>query len=288
MWNRKIHGSAPRPGGFFSGLLRRGAVLGLAATTTVVTACSVSTQQEVEMGAQYAAEINRQLPLVDDAQLHRYINQLGNELAQHGDRNLRYTFFIVNADMINAFAVPGGYIYINRGLIERAANLSEVAGVVAHEIGHVEYRHGVAQMERMQRANIGLTAAFILLGRAPSGVEQAAIELGGSAIFARYSREAEHEADAFGIPVLIAAGINPNGLVTMFQKLLEDQQRRPSAVEQWFSTHPTTQERIAAINAMIQQQPASRLQGLRSNTDQFTAFQQRMRQFRAPPAEFRR
>jgi beta-barrel assembly-enhancing protease len=286
MWNRKIHGSAPRPGGFFSGLLRRGAVLGLAATTTVVTACSVSTQQEVEMGAQYAAEINRQLPLVDDAQLHRYINQLGNELAQHGDRNLRYTFFIVNADMINAFAVPGGYIYMNRGLIERATNMAEVAGVLAHEIGHVEHRHGVAQMERMQRANIGLTAAYILLGRAPTGVEQAAIEIGGTAVFASYSRGAELEADASAVPMLIAARINPNGLVTMFQKLLEDQQRRPSTVEQWFSTHPTTQDRINEVSALIAQQ--GNTSGLRTNTDAFASFQSRLRQFRQPPAEFRR
>jgi beta-barrel assembly-enhancing protease len=283
MNNQKIAAIRQHAEGFFGGWLRRGAVLGLMASSTVVAGCGISTQQEVEMGAQYAAEINRQLPLVDDAQLHRYINQLGNELAQFGDRNLRYTFFIVNESQINAFAVPGGYIYLNRGLIERAANLSEVAGVLAHEIGHVEHRHGIAQMERMQRANIGLTAAYVLLGRQPSGVEQAALEVGGAAVFSRYSREAEHEADGFAIPILVAANINPQGLVTMFQKLMEDQQRRPGAVEQWFATHPTTQERINAISARIQQDPQARRQGLRTNTDQFVSFQQRLRGFRQPP-----
>jgi beta-barrel assembly-enhancing protease len=286
MRNRKIDGAA-RSGGFFAGWLRRGAVLGLAAGTMAASGCGISTQQEVEMGAQYAAEINSQLPLVQDAQLHRYINQLGNELAQYGDRNLRYTFYIVNADMINAFAVPGGYIYMNRGLIERASNMAEVAGVLAHEIGHVEHRHGIAQMERMQMANIGLTAAYVLLGRQPGGLEQAAIEVGGAAVFASYSRGAENEADAYAIPMLMAARINPNGLVTMFQKLLEDQERRPGTVEQWFSTHPTTQDRITTISAEIARLPAGSLQGTRTNTDAFASFQQRLRQYRQPPAQFR-
>jgi beta-barrel assembly-enhancing protease len=282
MWNRRIE-AGRRTGGLFAAWLRRGAITGLAAGVTVVAGCGISPQQEVEMGAQYAAEINRQLPLVEDAQLHRYINQLGNELAQHGGRNLRYTFYIVNSHQINAFAVPGGYIYMNRGLIERASNLAEVAGVLAHEIGHVEHRHGIAQMERMQRANIGLTAAYVLLGRQPGGLERAAVEMGGAAVFASYSRGAENEADAFAVPMLMAAGINPNGLVTMFQKLLEDQQRRPGSVEQWFSTHPTTQDRIAAISELIQQQPASRVQATRTNTTAFSSFQQRLRQFRQPP-----
>jgi beta-barrel assembly-enhancing protease len=283
MSNFPDHKTGGRVGGWFSGWLKRGAVVGLAAGATVVSGCGISTQQEVEMGAQYAAEINRQLPLVDDAQLHRYINQLGNEIARFGDRNLQYRFYVVNAPQVNAFAVPGGYIYINRGLIERAGNMAEVAGVLAHEIAHVEHRHGVAQMERMQTANIGLTAAYILLGRAPTGLERAAIDVGGSLVFARYSRQAELEADATAVPMLVAANINPHGLVTMFQRLLEEQQRNPSAVEQWFSTHPTTQDRIAEVQALIAQQPQARVQNTRSNTPAFQQFQQRLRTFRAPP-----
>jgi beta-barrel assembly-enhancing protease len=283
MSKQSMHRTGGRAAGWLGTWLKRSAVLGFAAGATVVSGCGISTQQEVEMGAQYAAEINRQLPLVDDAQLHRYINQLGNELARYGQRNLQYRFYVVNADQVNAFAVPGGYIYINRGLITRADNMAEVAGVLAHEIAHVEHRHGIAQMERMQTANIGLTAAYILLGRAPSGVERAAIDVGGSLVFARYSREAELEADASAIPMMMAANINPHGLVSMFQKLLAENQRNPGAVEQWFSTHPTTQDRIAQVQQMIDQQPQAQVRNTRTNTTAFQQFQQRLRTFRAPP-----
>jgi beta-barrel assembly-enhancing protease len=266
---------------------RASVALGFAGAVAV-SGCGISTQQELEMGAQYAAQINRELPIVQDAQLHRYINDLGNELARHAGRGIQYRFYIVNADMVNAFAVPGGYIYLNRGLIQRASNMSEVAGVLAHEIAHVEHRHGVQQMERMQTANIGLTAAYVLLGRAPGGVEQAAIDVGGTLVFSRYSREAELEADASAIPMLLAARIHPMGLATMFEKLLEDQQRQPSRVEQWFATHPTTTERVTQVRGMVNQLPAAQLRNARTNTTAFQNFQQRLRGYRAPPAEFRR
>jgi beta-barrel assembly-enhancing protease len=287
MSNHRIQTMSTRVRGWFGNWLKRGTLLGLMAGTTVVAGCGISTQQEIEMGAQYATEINRQLPIVQDAQLHNYLNQLGNEIARFGQRRLGYRFYIVNADMINAFAVPGGHVYINRGLIERADNMSEVAGVLAHEIAHVEHRHGVAQMERIQRANIGLTLGYVLLGRAPTGLERAAIEVGGSAVFASYSRQAELEADASAVPMLAAANIQPNGLVTMFQKLLADQQRSPSRVAQWFSTHPTTPERIAEVQQLINRLPATQLRNARTNTAQFQQFQQRMRAHAAPPPEYR-
>ncbi|MGQ0561887.1 MAG: M48 family metalloprotease, partial [Gemmatimonadota bacterium] len=152
-------------------------------------ACGVSTQQEISMGAQYAAEINRQLPLVNDAQVVSYINRLGDQLARAGGRGLNYTFYVVNSDVVNAFAVPGGYVYINRGLMERSGSMSEVAGVLAHEIGHVEERHGIEQMEKLQGANLGLNLAYVLLGRAPSSLESAGINVIGSAVFAKFSRD---------------------------------------------------------------------------------------------------
>src|SRR5688572_26581355 len=167
-----------------------------AALTLTIAACGVSTQQEVNMGAQYSAEINRQLPLVNDAQVVSYINQLGDNIARAGGRGLNYTFYVVNSDVVNAFAVPGGYIYINRGLIERAGNMSEVAGVLAHEIGHVEERHGVEQMEKMQGANLALNLGYVLLGRRPGQIEQTGVQALGSIVFAKFSRDDENEADA--------------------------------------------------------------------------------------------
>lgn len=254
-----------------------------AAVALSVTACAVSTQQELEMGAQYAAEINRQLPIVRDGSANSYINQLGDQIARTGQRGFNYTFYIVNSDQVNAFAVPGGHVYVNRGLIERTRNLSELAGVLAHEIGHVEHRHGAEQMERMQRANLGVNLAFILLGRQPGPVEGTLVNAAGTAYFARHSREAEYEADASAIPMLLAARINPNGLVTMFQLLISQQQRQPSTVEGWFSTHPTTQDRVQNTQRMIAQVPASQMRNLTSNTSAYNSFKSRLRSMPAAP-----
>jgi predicted Zn-dependent protease len=127
------------------------------ATAGLAAGCAPSVQEEVQMGRQYAAEINRQLPIVQDAAIHRYINELGGQIAAVADqRGIQYTFYVVNSDVVNAFAVPGGFIYINRGLIDRAENMSELAGVLGHEVAHVVARHGVDQMVRMQRAELGV------------------------------------------------------------------------------------------------------------------------------------
>jgi beta-barrel assembly-enhancing protease len=265
--------------------LRRNIALGLVAgATAAVSACapSISPQQEAQLGAQSAAEINAQLPIVKDATLNNYINQLGSQIASHGRRGIGYRFYIVNSNQVNAFAVPGGYVYVNRGLIERAANASELVGVLAHEISHVELRHSVEQMEQMQKANVGFALASILLGKASPGVQQVAgtaANIGATAYFAKFSREDENEADANAIPLMIATGYDPNGLTTMFQTLLREQQRSPSSVEQWFSTHPTTQDRINTVSALIQQVPAAQRRNLTTNTTAFNTFKTRMRSF---------
>ena len=264
--------------------LRLSMISALGAGTVTVTACaSVSTEQEVQLGSQYANEINSQIPLVRDATVNRLINTMGDQIARYGKRGINYTFYVVNADAVNAFAVPGGYVYVNRGLIERTANWAELAGVLAHEIGHVEERHGVEQMERMQNANLGLNLAYVLLGRTPGGVEQAAIQVGGSAVFARYSRDAENEADRVAIPLMLSARVNPNGLTTMFNRLMTEQQRSPSSVEQWFSTHPTTNERIAATQAEISRLSAAQIRNTTSTSSLHTQIRNRLRQLPAAP-----
>jgi beta-barrel assembly-enhancing protease len=258
---------------------RRSGVLPLAAGVSLATgACGISTQQEMQMGQQYAQEIARQVPLVNDAAVLRYMNNLGRTIAQQGGRNIPYTFYMVDAPQVNAFAVPGGHIYLNRGLVERTRNEAELAGVLAHEIAHVEHRHGIDQMERAQGANVALTAAYVLLGRAPSGVEETLIGVGGQLYFARHSREAENEADATAVNLLVRSGISPNGLPSFFQVLLQEQQRQPGAVEQWFSTHPLTTDRVANTQGVINRVPQATLQRLRTNTNEFTAMQNRLRQ----------
>jgi predicted Zn-dependent protease len=249
--------------------------------TLTVAACGVSTQQEVNMGAQYSSEINRQLPMVNDGQVVSYINRLGDQIARAGGRGLNYTFYVVNSDAVNAFAVPGGYIYINRGLIERAGSMSEVAGVLAHEIGHVEQRHGVEQMEKMQGANLGLNLAYVLLGRRPGQLEQAGVQAAGTVIFAKFSRDDENEADQVAVPLMVSSRINANGLVTMFQRLMSMQRSSPSALTQWFSTHPTTDERINATRAAIARTPGA--QSGTSDTQEFQSIKARLRSMPAAP-----
>ena len=254
------------------------------AVTAAGCAPQVSTQQEVQLGADYSAQINRQLPLLNDRATLNYVNQIGQQLAAIADpRGIQYHFYVVNSDVVNAFALPGGYVYVNRGLIERADNVSEFAGVLAHEIGHVAERHSIEQLQRAQNANLGLNVLYgVLLGRNPSGLEQAGIQVGGSAVFAGYGRDAEREADAVGVRYMVRAGYNPNGMATFFEELLSMQQRQPSRVAQWFSTHPTTQERVNNTRAIIAQTPGANNANLTTDTRAFQTFRSRVASLPAP------
>ena len=269
----------------------RGGSIALLAVAALATALgcapALTTQQEVQVGAEYAAQLNRQLPLVRDGAINSYINDLGNRLARQADpRGIRYTFYVVNSDAVNAFAVPGGHIYVNRGLIERAANLSELAGVLGHEVAHVSERHSVERLQKAQNANTGLGVLYgiILGGRDPGAVEQIGIQGVGSAVFAGYSRDAEREADAVGVQVVTRAGINPQGMVTFFQKLLQEERRTPGAL-QWFATHPGTEERIARVQQTIQQTPGARGGNLATDDRSFQQFKSRVRQLPAAPRQ---
>lgn len=271
--------------------LRHAAVAVCMAGAGTAAGCApqVSTQQEVAMGADYSRQINQQLPLVNDAATNQFVNQLGRQIAAGADqRGIRYNFYVVNSDVVNAFAIPGGHIYINRGLIERTDNLAELAGVLAHEIGHVAERHGIEQMQKASNANTALSVVYgVLLGRQPSGVEQAGIQLGGGAVFASYGRQAEREADAVAVGYLVRSGISPQGLPSFFQKLLAMQQRNPGRVEQWFSTHPTTQERVQATQAMIQQMPGAQGSNLTTDTRAYQSFKARVAALQPVPQDRR-
>src|SRR4051812_43032803 len=171
----------------------------LSAALCLTSACSVSQQQEVEMGQQYAQQINSQLPIVTDPEINRYVNVLGDSIAQLTSRgDLDWHFYVVDSPEVNAFAVPGGFVYVNRGLIERANKMDQLAGVLGHEIGHVVRRHSVKQMEQQQGANFGVTLACILTRVCQSQAAGAAINVAAGAVFAKFSRTDEAEADAEG------------------------------------------------------------------------------------------
>jgi predicted Zn-dependent protease len=255
------------------------------ATAALLAGCGVSTQQEVQMGQEEAQQVNAQLPMVHDAVIQNYVNQLGQRIARTTSRNdLNWQFQVVNSSVVNAFALPGGFVYVNRGVLERASNASEVAGVLGHEIEHVVRRHSVKQMEQAQGANVGVGILCALTGVCQSGVAQAAINVGGTAVFAKFSRTDEVQADEGGFNNVMRAGLNPRGMYTFFQKLLaEEQQSGNGNVAAWFSDHPGTSDRIADIQRMLNQVPASQLNQLQSNDSGFNSMKSRLNQLGPAP-----
>lgn len=238
---------------------------------------SVGMEEEAQMGAAYAAEINQQLPLVQDPAAVAELNRIGEALAARADSVGRdYTFYLVDSPDVNAFAIPGGHIYVNRGLVERADELSELAGVLAHEIAHVAERHGIEQVEKQRSANLLLTLLYTLLGREPGLLEQVAIQGGGAAVFAKHGRDAEREADRRAVEILLDAGYHPAGMATFFEELLRHRQRSPVAVEQWFATHPLTEERIRNAREAIGERGIPDEASLVRNTRRYESFRERV------------
>jgi len=217
-----------------------------------LAACSVSEDQEVTLGRQNAEEINAQLPIVTDPAVSSYIQNLGESIAKTTSRaDLDWHFYVVNIKQVNAFALPGGFVYVNRGLIESATQLDELTGTLGHEIGHVVERHSVKQMEKAQKANVGVAVVCTLTNVCNSGLGQAAVQVGGSAIFARYSRLDELQADSEAVVNVTRAGYNPQGIPDLFQVLLKEREYRPTQVEGWFASHPLEETRITRAKQLI-------------------------------------
>ena len=272
-------GSLPTPS-----MTRHAAPTFLAASVLALAACAVSQQSEVRIGADYAAQVERQLPLVHDAEIVEFINVLGGSLARvTDDRSLVWHFSVVDSRDLNAFALPGGYIYVNRGIIERATTLAQVAGVIGHEIGHVTRRHGVKQMQKAQGANIGLTLGCVFTNICNSQAAQTGIGIAAGGIFAKFSRNDEAEADEEGVNTLIKAHLDPGGMPEMFRILLDARKERPDQVAAFFASHPLEEERIAATTAIIARQPPASLRGLTRDSPDFQAFKRRMSSLPEPP-----
>jgi predicted Zn-dependent protease len=253
------------------------------ALAVVSTACGVSQQQEIEIGQSNVAQINQQLPIINDAEANRYINVLGDSIAHLTSRaDLPWTFYIVNSPEINAFAVPGGYIYVNRGLIEHTQKMDQLAGVLGHEIGHVVMRHSVKQMNQMSAANVGVGIACVLTSVCNSQVGQTAINVAGTAVFAKFSRDDEKEADDVGIENVVRAHINPQGIPEMFQILLDTRTSNPGLVDGWFASHPTEEDRIADTQARINAISPAVLRTLTSDSQAFQNFKARVRSLPQP------
>lgn len=209
----------------------------------------LSIEEEWQLGNQLAADVARQMPVARDS----YVTALGQRLAaQTPMANLPWNFYIVRNNEINAFAIPGGHVYVHTGLIHAASNASELAGVMAHEISHVVARHSTEQISRQYGLSV---LAGIVLGQNPAVYQQLLAQIVAGGALARFSREAEREADNLGVRSMNQAGYNPDGMVTMFQKLLARERSQPGAVEKFFSTHPLTAERISDVQKEIAKLP---------------------------------
>jgi beta-barrel assembly-enhancing protease len=256
----------------------------LAAAALALIACSVSQDQEVDIGRQNAQQINAQLPIVTDPAITSYIQTLGESIAKKTSRaDLDWHFYVVNSKQVNAFALPGGYVYVNRGLIESADKLDELTGTLGHEIGHVIERHSVKDMQTQQKANFGLAVVCTLTNICHSGLTQAAVQVGGSALLARHSRLDELQADSEGVVNVIRAGYDPQGIPDLFQVLLKQRQYQPTIVDGWFASHPLEEARIARAKELIRTERADSPQRLLVDTPEFQAFRSLVSNLPAPP-----
>jgi predicted Zn-dependent protease len=221
-------------------------------------ACAISTRQELSLGAEYAAQLDRELPIVRDARIQADLDAIAARLTPFSVRpEVRYRFFLVNLSMVNAFAVPGGYIYVTRGIVERMTAMDQLAGVLGHEMGHVEHRHSARQIGRAQAAQLGVGLTSVLVGGRTGEVASQGAGVAAQLALQRYSRDQERDSDRFAVDVTTRAGINPGGIVSFFEVLRQVEGNRPSDLEYFFSSHPLTDDRIRDVNALIQSQPAA-------------------------------
>jgi predicted Zn-dependent protease len=212
-----------------------------------------SLEKEIALGKSLAQDIERHAKIIDDAVVAEYVNRVGQNLVRNSDAKVPFTIKLIDSPEVNAFALPGGFFFVNSGLLLRAETEAELAGVMAHEIAHVAARHGTRQATRGQIINFASIPLLFMGGWTGYGIRQAA----GFAIpmgFLKFSRSMEAEADFLGLQYLYAAGYDPNAFIDFFEKLKADEKRKPGTLAKLFASHPPhgsrikkTQEHIAEV-----------------------------------------
>src|SRR5437764_9175359 len=209
-----------------------------------------SIEKEVRMGKEFAQQIEQSMRMVQDPVVNEYINRIGQNLVRNSDAKVPFTIKVVDSDEVNAFALPGGFFYVNSGLILAADEEAELAGVMAHEIAHVAARHATRQMTRGQWANFA-SLPLIFVG---GGIGYAARSLAGIGLpltFLSFSRGFESEADYLGTQYMYASGYDPQAMISFFEKIESQEKKKPGSLAKAFSTHPPTPDRVSKIQDEI-------------------------------------
>jgi beta-barrel assembly-enhancing protease len=213
-----------------------------------------SLEKEIALGRQLAQEVERQAKVINDPTVAEYVNRLGQNLVRNSDAKVPFTIKVLDSEEVNAFALPGGFFFVNSGLILKADTEAELAGVMGHEIAHVACRHGTRNATRGEIAQIAMIAASIAI---PYGWTGYAVRQGASMAiplgFLTFSRANEREADHLGLQYMYKAGYDPAAFVDFFEKIESLEKKKPGTVAKVFSTHPMTDDRITAAQKEIQQ-----------------------------------
>lgn len=221
----------------------------------VIAKMSGSPEKDVALGRQLANEVDRQAKFIEDPVITEYVNRVGQNVVLHSDAKVPFTIKVIDSDEANAFALPGGFFYVNKGLLLAADNEAEVAGVMAHEIAHVAARHSAENQTKGNLLQYGAIVGSIFLGGIPGLIFNNTAGLGLLAAFLRFSRGAEVEADKLAAQYLYAAGYDPNAQSTMFEKLLAQSKKKPGLISKAFSTHPQNADRMQASRGLIAKFP---------------------------------
>jgi predicted Zn-dependent protease len=260
--------------------------VGLALGALALTAaCSVSQSDERAIGAEEAASVDSQLPILRDTVVTAFVAKLGQSIASRTSRaDLDWRFAVVNTADVNAFSLPGGFIYVNRGLIEHSDRLDELAGVMGHEIGHVVRRHSVDQLQKAAKRDVGVVLLCTLTRACHTLGGAIAVQVGADGMTARYSQRDEMEADSEAVINTVRAGFDPEGLPAFLQWMLEQRTDQPTPIDAFFATHPTDQARIAALERQIGRAGRSPHGALARDTPEFQSLRQHLRAL-PPPAD---
>ena len=263
-------------------------VSGSSRTALVITLLSVtagaiqlvSVADEIAIGKQAQTKVKQETPQVSDAAVQGYVARIGRQLAAHatGER-YPYSFAVADYREINAFALPGGPVWLNRGAMQAAGTESQLAGVLAHEIAHISQRHAAQQLSNAMVTNLGLSLLGALLGNAGGATAaNIAARYVASGAFLKFSRDDEQEADRVGAGIMARAGWDPHGMIELMASIREQEKRDPSSVEIFFSNHPSPKDRVALLTRIVPQ----RRSGRRDSAD-FQSIRARMS--RLPPAK---